>query len=524
MHPRTEVIQSGKVRNLDVTESLTYQGTPFVPSAATDEKAKVSSNDTTPGYLNGKLVAGTNVTLTENNNGGNETLTISAAGGLTGFTSATSTTGVNITVNASQLLVDATSVNADIVLQPKGSGAILAQLPDGTTTGGNKRNSYSVDLQTVRSNANQVASGAYSVIAGGSSNRVSSSYGSISGGINNSIVNDYGFIGGGNGNAGLNNYAVVAGGQSNQNYGQHAFIGGGQLHFILATHATISGGFQNNINGGSYAFIGGGYTNSATAYSAVVAGGLSNSASRNYAAISGGQSNTINSAGSHQVIAGGQSNTISSHSSVIVGGSNNTISFGDWSGILSGEYNTIAVSGMSYAHDSVICGGAYNQASGQYSTIVGGLQAKTTMNFQYSYAAGQFATKGDCQYERHMGRATTTNATPTKISSNGNGELYAASKLHIESGATYTFTGLVTARSQTNNYGAGYKIEGVVQNVAGTTAFVGTPTVTVIAEGNAAWNVTLSVDDAIDALIITVTGSEETVRWGAVVEMMKVQF
>lgn len=41
----------------------------------------VSSNDTTPGYLNGKLVAGTNVTLTENNDGGNETLTIAAPGG-----------------------------------------------------------------------------------------------------------------------------------------------------------------------------------------------------------------------------------------------------------------------------------------------------------------------------------------------------------------------------------------------------------------------------------------------------------
>lgn len=47
-------------------------------SLNTDEVAKVSSNDTTAGYLNGKLVAGSNVTLTENNNGGNETLTIAA--------------------------------------------------------------------------------------------------------------------------------------------------------------------------------------------------------------------------------------------------------------------------------------------------------------------------------------------------------------------------------------------------------------------------------------------------------------
>jgi len=47
--------------------------------ANTDETSKVSSNDTTAGYLNGKLVAGTNITLTENNNGSNETLTITAS-------------------------------------------------------------------------------------------------------------------------------------------------------------------------------------------------------------------------------------------------------------------------------------------------------------------------------------------------------------------------------------------------------------------------------------------------------------
>jgi len=45
----------------------------------------VSSNDTTSGYLNGKLIAGTDITLTEGNDGGDETLTISvtATGGAT---------------------------------------------------------------------------------------------------------------------------------------------------------------------------------------------------------------------------------------------------------------------------------------------------------------------------------------------------------------------------------------------------------------------------------------------------------
>lgn len=47
-------------------------------SGDTDTKeAKVSSNDTTPGFLNGKLIAGAGITLTENNDGGDETLSIS---------------------------------------------------------------------------------------------------------------------------------------------------------------------------------------------------------------------------------------------------------------------------------------------------------------------------------------------------------------------------------------------------------------------------------------------------------------
>jgi len=47
-------------------------------TADTDVKVLVSANDTTAGYLNGKLIAGSNITFTENNDGGNETLSISA--------------------------------------------------------------------------------------------------------------------------------------------------------------------------------------------------------------------------------------------------------------------------------------------------------------------------------------------------------------------------------------------------------------------------------------------------------------
>ena len=63
-----------------------YNGSAWVAIVSdTDVKVSVSSNDTTPGFLNGKLVAGTNVSLTEGNDGGNETLTIAASGASAGF-------------------------------------------------------------------------------------------------------------------------------------------------------------------------------------------------------------------------------------------------------------------------------------------------------------------------------------------------------------------------------------------------------------------------------------------------------
>jgi len=58
--------------------------------------------------------------------------------------------------------------NIGIALSPKGTGAITAQVPDGTTAGGNARGAYDLDLQTYpRQNATQVASGGGGSIAMG---------------------------------------------------------------------------------------------------------------------------------------------------------------------------------------------------------------------------------------------------------------------------------------------------------------------------------------------------------------------
>jgi hypothetical protein len=97
-----------------------------------------------------------------------------ATASVTGFTASLNTSSPNNTVNASRLLASGGTTNQDWVLSPKGTGAIIAALPDNSTPGGNKRGIYAVDLQTVARSVNtEVASGDYSVIPGGYRNTAS---------------------------------------------------------------------------------------------------------------------------------------------------------------------------------------------------------------------------------------------------------------------------------------------------------------------------------------------------------------
>lgn len=65
----------GKIINA-ATPTTSTDGATKAYVDAQGPKSKVSANDSTAGYLNGKLLAGTNISFTEGNDGSNETLTI----------------------------------------------------------------------------------------------------------------------------------------------------------------------------------------------------------------------------------------------------------------------------------------------------------------------------------------------------------------------------------------------------------------------------------------------------------------
>jgi hypothetical protein len=132
----------------------------------------------------------------------------SGGGSLTDFTEGVNTSSPNATVPVVSLTATNAASNVDVALRPKGTGALTAQIADGTATGGNKRGANAVDWQTSRSDKTLVASGEFATIAGGDGN-MASGYASFATGQSNSATGYYSFVGGGGNTAsGDNSFAM----------------------------------------------------------------------------------------------------------------------------------------------------------------------------------------------------------------------------------------------------------------------------------------------------------------------------
>lgn len=306
------------------------------------------------------------------------------------------TSDPNVTTQTSAV-IQADSANSNLVISPSGTGAIVAQAPDGTATGGNARGANAVDLQMYRTNSNQVARGGNDVIAGGGENR--------------------------NGT------------------GAYQTIGGGSQNFANGVYTTISGGLANNA-GNNYVFIGGGNANNGSGGQyTTIPGGRSNTASSDNSTVSGGQSN-IASTGTHATVVGGQSNTSSGQHSVS-GGTNNTASGSEASIALGMNNNASGFRSVTIGQSNTASGlsaislGRQNQATGQYSFIGGGEYNQATANYSVAFgqyalanqfgaitnANGYFQYTGDAQVVNLLARkqASLTTGATTKLSLDGTG-------------------------------------------------------------------------------------------------------
>lgn len=345
-------------------------------------------------------------------------------------------------------------VNSDIALVAKGTGATLAQVPDATATGGDKRGIYATDWQKIRLANTQVASGSYSFIGGGQRN--------TAGGEN----------------------AVIGGGILNTTSQQHSVIAGGSTNNVSGQIAAICGGLSNTASS-NYSFVGGGQSNTASTSSfATVCGGSGNTASGQYAFVGSGQSNTASS--TRSVVAGGVSNIASGSASVICGGEDN-LANASYS-FVSGGYHGTARSIQGYHVFPAI-----------YDAITGG-----------SYY-------GKTQAALLLVARETTDATATVLTSNSSAAS-ATNQVTLPDNSAYSFSGEVIAGVTGAGNSARWTINGAIKRGANaaSTAMIGTPTVvmTHFDAGAATWVVAVTANTTLGCITVTVTGAAATtIRW-----------
>jgi hypothetical protein len=332
--------------------------------------------------------------------------------GLTIFSEISSTTSPNNVVPTFGLTVNSLSSDVDFAIIPKGSGALLTGIPDGSTSGGDKRGAYATDLQRDRSDPSQVASGYGSTIGGGNSNSASGINSTIGGGYNNNVSGQSSTIGGGHQNSidlnvdnatiggGLGNIAsgyasTIAGGKSNTAPSQYAVVGGGESNNATGDYASVAGGFFHNANGGYSTIAGGNYNNAGGNYS-TIGGGSTNIATESYTTIGGGFTNQAAATGA--TVGGGYNNSATGDYSTIGGGLGN---------IASGE-------------NSFIAGGASNRTNNKANTFILGSNI-TAPSANYTYV-NNLSSQGDIRASSVIysasGNSNQWNTTYTTVRTN----------------------------------------------------------------------------------------------------------
>ena len=459
------------------------------------------------------------------------------------------------------------ATDVGIVLDTIGQGAITSQVPDGTATGGNARGLRALDFQTKRVNADQVASGANSIILAGQNNKVAGAS-FIATGENHTISAIYSFIGTGNSAdiiAGDGSFIGIgalttinstggwcfigtASGSNITGTTGHSFIGAGRDCNLAGGYGAIVSGYNNDITGDiDGCFIGAGQDNVVSGEHSSIVSGRWNKVTGIYSVVCGGGGTTTalgnEATATHSAVVGGQNNVASGDYSIIGGGLDNLISAGRSYGYIGGGYNnninlgTYGTIGGGYGHiaghratigggftntasggGSTVAGGSSNTASGLYASVPGGYlntasgdssfafgqRAVSTQLGQFAFSSGILTLNGDAQGSKFILRGRPTDTTP-KILTTNNTTASTVNQIVVQDGQAISFIGTVTAKQDASTNLASWKVEGVIVREGTTTTLVA-HTKTVISNVPG-WTLDITADDTNEALQFTFTGT-----------------
>ena len=460
-----------------------------------------------------------------------------------------------------RITVVSSAADAPLVIQPRGTGALQAQLTDSTATGGNARGANAVDFQTSRNAASQVASGPNTFIGSGYASKATGQYSAVVGGGGSDSTSFGTFVGSGYINGATQQYASIIGGYSNSAFGFYNFIGNGAFNVgtangaVTTQSATMNGTTAVTLSGGNASIkvgqliIGTSIQTFPNTYVAAISG---TSLTLSQAA-SGSSTSTLSFYTPHGVVVGGGNNQATGSYSFIGGGgdagtaANRNVASGDWSfvgggvkNVASGLGSAVVGGGLDSAGNisgntssgasAVICGGRGHTASGNESTVLGG--AASTANGLASMVQGRTATTrgitgnvvfagsyspisggGSSQLAFLVLARQTTDATPIVLTNDGSAAT-TTNQVILPNNSAYFFTGEVVAGVTGGGNTKGWTIEGVIKRGANaaSTALVGTPTVTstYADAGASTWALAVTADTTNGGLAVTFTGQLAT--------------
>lgn len=452
----------------------------------------------------------------------NFTITGSGGGsGLTNWTEGVNTSAPNATVPAIYFTPLNAATNADAIVTPKGSGALIAAVPDSTTAGGNKRGTYAVDLQLgARSGAAQVASGDYSATVGGRYNTASAVNSAVFGGLAGSASGNTSTVVGGYIGEALALYSTSVGGYNINAEGDYSVSMGGDSVRATGTFSLALGGSYTNSGGSSTVILGGSQSYAVGAWSCIV-GGQTHYTTGDTSVAVGGWANDVT--GTKAFTVGGQDNTASGLSSFVLGGYLNYATATASAVINADESSATAIF-------STVINAKLSEASGEMSIVSGGNASSRLISGAHIQGRGLASsgyTVGAAQAGSYVLYGQTTTATPATITTVGLGATSAGARITLDSYVTYLFDILVVARRDGTASGesASYRLVGTIgrDNLLATTAILGTVTKTVIYETNAAWDVDVTANTTAGCIDVTVTGeAAKTINWVANVRTVEV--
>lgn len=256
-----------------------------------------------------------------------------------------------------------------------------------------------------------------------------------------------------------------------------------------------------------------------TGAGAMALGGSYASGTDSFAAAIGNNTSSYGAQGSNSVAIG--SNAKATTASSLALGTLASVT-GGYSIAISTGYNA----GASATGTSAISIGDGSAASGNSSVAVGSFAVASIVG-KYAYASGRTSASGDAQLGAMILRGSTTDATPTAITSNSTGAS-SNNQLVLPNDSSYTFTGSVIARNTaTDTESKAWTFFGAIRRgaAAANTALIGTPGINIVGadSGTTAWTFTLTADTTNGGLAVTVTGeAAKTLRWVCRIDTVEV--